>query len=181
MEKVKVGLKMLNRTSGIHGMLVTDLCHNFCIFLRQYFGSVVVWVQSVEIHVSWYHAHTLKYRRKISWPGKAEIDTVWWYMPKSQVLELGIRYSYRMSIPFPEWPSPVLVVRGPPGCVLIVWDFPRKYSIVRVSPDQDQSQKSERSLENIASREFHKTKTNPKNQRFPLWKYSILRVSPDQD
>ena len=45
--------------------------------------------------------HTLKYCRKIySWPGKAELDTVSWYMPKSQALELGIRYSYRMSAEF---------------------------------------------------------------------------------
>ena len=30
------------------------------------------------------------------WPGKAKLNTVSWYMPKSQVLEKGIRYSYRM-------------------------------------------------------------------------------------
>ena len=43
-----------------------------------------------------YHAHTLKYRRKILfWPGKAELDTV---SSKSQVLELG--YSYWMLAEF---------------------------------------------------------------------------------
>ena len=76
--------------------------------------------------------------------------------------------------------------RSPPGCTSILWlisNVPRKCSILRVSPDQDQSQKSQISLENISLREFHQTKTNPKNQRFPppSPKSSIFRASRDQN
>ena len=42
MEKAKIGQMIGKQTSGIHGMSVTDLCHNFCDFLGQCFGSVVV-------------------------------------------------------------------------------------------------------------------------------------------
>ena len=46
------------------------------------------------------------------WPGKAELDTVSWCMPQSQVLQLGIRYNYRMSAEClaVNGPSPVEVV-----------------------------------------------------------------------
>ena len=39
---VKIGQKIGNRTSGIHGTSVSDLCHSFRDFPGQCFGSVVV-------------------------------------------------------------------------------------------------------------------------------------------
>ena len=125
-------------------------------------------------------------------------------MPKSQVLDLGIRYREQDfgRIPFPEcgggrdavqvWSVAVtaavaVVIRctGQQQWLRTpqIRDFPSQYSVLRVSPDQDQSPKSKVSLgkktfwtnpkksvispENLVFESFARPGPIPQNQRFP--------------